>query len=232
MLRRALAVPCLRLSGRMRSPPAGPAASLGVMFVLAAANSSRLFATAAAATYGRQGISEDRVAEEVKALTAAVRRSWKKPSKEELQARGLTALEVAVTQRDGTEPPFKNKYWDNHRAGIYLDVVSGEPLYCSLDKFDSGTGWPSFTRTLPGVELRSNTDYHTGYARNEMRSPIADSHLGHIFPDGPRDRGGMRHCANSASLRFVPAEEMDADGFGELRKLLFSDVSSSKTEEL
>merc|ERR1711862_1004833 len=107
-------------------------------------------------------------------------------------------------------------------AGVYVDVVSGEPLYSSTDKFDSGTGWPSFTRALPGVGLGENTDYKIGYARTEMRSPIADSHLGHIFPDGPKDRGGMRHCANSASLRFVPVEDMEKEGFGELKRLIFT----------
>merc|ERR1712151_1107107 len=121
----------------------------------------------------------------------------------------------------GTEPPFKNKYWDNHAAGVYLDVVSGEPLYSSSDKFDSGTGWPSFTRALPGVGLGTDTDYKIGYARTEMRSPLADSHLGHIFPDGPEETGGMRHCVNSAAIRFVPVAKMDEEGMVTLRLAIF-----------
>ncbi len=148
-------------------------------------------------------------------------KDFHRPSDKELRERGLSDLQISVARHDGTEPAFRNSYWDNHQAGIYVDSISGEPLYSSVDKFDSGTGWPSFTRALPGVELRTNTDYLLGHARTEMRSEIANSHLGHIFPDGPQDRGGMRHCANSAALRFIPLAYMDLDGFRELREALF-----------
>lgn len=123
----------------------------------------------------------------------------------------LTDLQYYVTQENGTERPFTNDYNDLYDDGIYVDVVSGEPLYCSLDKFDAGCGWPSFSRSL--VELTNVEDYTLSRVRTEIRSPHADSHLGHVFPDGPKELGGMRHCVNGAALRFIPLSKMDELGY-------------------
>ncbi len=140
-----------------------------------------------------------------------------KPSRAELRRR-LSREQFEVTQRDGTEAPFRNAYWDNHRAGIYVDVVSGEPLFSSLDKYDSGTGWPSFTRPLDPARIVTRTDHKLLFARTEVRSRLADSHLGHVFDDGPPP-GGLRYCMNSASLRFVPVERLAQEGYGEYLRL-------------
>ncbi len=135
-----------------------------------------------------------------------------KYSEEELRQR-LTPMQYRVTRQEGTEPPFRNEYWDNHKAGVYVDVVSGEPLFTSLDKFDSGTGWPSFTKPLAQENVVEKTDSTLGMARTEVRSSSSDSHLGHVFDDGPADAGGMRYCMNSASLRFVPVEKLKEEGY-------------------
>ena len=131
----------------------------------------------------------------------------------------LTELQKYVTQQSGTERPFDNEYWDNHEDGIYVDVVSGEPLFSSKDKYDSGTGWPSFTKPLDPKFVKEHSDYKLGVGRTEIRSTHGDSHLGHVFEDGPKDKGGLRYCMNSASLKFIPLAELDAKGYGEYKAL-------------
>ena len=135
----------------------------------------------------------------------------------ELRAR-LTPLQYEVTRRDGTEPPFRNEYWDEHRDGLYVDVVSGQPLFISRDKFDSGTGCPSFTRPLQEDAVSTHDDRRLSAVRTEVRSRSSGSHLGHVFPDGPPPTG-RRFCMNSAALRFVPAEDLAAEGYGEYAAL-------------
>jgi methionine-R-sulfoxide reductase len=139
---------------------------------------------------------------------------FKKPSAAELKQK-LTPEQFAVTQQSATEPAFHNEFWDNHKPGIYVDVVSGKPLFSSLDKFDSGCGWPSFTTPLNQTDVVEHTDNSYGMSRTEVRSSVADSHLGHVFDDGPTDKGGLRYCINSASLKFIPVEEMEKDGYGQ-----------------
>jgi peptide methionine sulfoxide reductase msrA/msrB len=139
---------------------------------------------------------------------------FKKPSEAELKKK-LTPEQFAVTQESATEPAFHNQFWDNHKPGIYVDVVSGKPLFSSLDKFDSGCGWPSFTKPLAGTDVVEHADNSYGMERTEVRSAAADSHLGHVFDDGPADKGGLRYCINSASLKFIPVEEMEKDGYGQ-----------------
>ena len=139
--------------------------------------------------------------------------SFHKPTDAELRKR-LSPLQYEVTQREGTEAPFQNAYWDNHRPGLYVDVISGEPLFSSLDKFDSGTGWPSFTRPLDPDHVTTRTDHKLVLPRTEVRSRLAGSHLGHVFDDGPPPTG-LRYCMNSASLRFVPVERLAAEGYGQ-----------------
>jgi len=142
---------------------------------------------------------------------------FQKPPDSELRNK-LTPEQYRVTQREGTEPPFRNEYWDNHQPGIYVDVVSGEPLFSSLDKFDSGTGWPSFTRPIKAGALAEKHDRTHGMDRTEVRSKLGDAHLGHVFDDGPKPTG-LRYCINSASLRFVPVDQLAAQGYPELRAL-------------
>jgi peptide-methionine (R)-S-oxide reductase len=131
----------------------------------------------------------------------------------------LTPEQYQVTQQCGTEPPFRNEYWDNHEPGIYVDVVSGEPLFASVDKFDSGTGWPSFTVPIEKDNVVEHRDFSHLMLRTEVRSAHGDSHLGHVFHDGPRDAGGLRYCINSAALRFIPLDDLEREGYGDYRKL-------------
>ncbi len=139
----------------------------------------------------------------------------------------LTPEQYAVTRQNGTERPFANAYWNNKKEGLYVDIISGEPLFSSKDKFDSGTGWPSFTKPLKSEAVVNKTDATHGMIRTEVRSKTADSHLGHVFDDGPGP-GGQRYCINSASLRFVPLEDLEKEGYGEYRKFFSEKASSLK----
>jgi len=145
--------------------------------------------------------------------TSMTDRVFTKPNEAELKKK-LSPLEYEVTQHDATEPPFQNRYWNNHEAGLYVDSVSGEPLFSSVDKFDSGTGWPSFTKPVDAKRVMSHSDNTLGMRRTEVRSRDADSHLGHVFEDGPAPTG-LRYCINSASLRFIPVDKLEAEGYGE-----------------
>jgi len=144
-------------------------------------------------------------------------KNYNKPSEKELQKK-LSPLQYKVTQSCGTERPFDNEYWGNKKEGIYVDILSGEPLFSSLDKFDSGTGWPSFIKPLEPDNILEKEDRSLSISRTEVRSKLADSHLGHVFNDGPSPTG-LRYCMNSAALRFIPKEDLEKEGYGQYKKL-------------
>jgi peptide methionine sulfoxide reductase msrA/msrB len=148
-----------------------------------------------------------------------INRHWNTTKDSEKLRATLTPIQYEVTQNNGTEPAFRNEFFDNHEEGLYVDIVSGEPLFSSLDKYDSGCGWPSFTRPLREGRVEEKEDYTHGMIRTEVRSREADSHLGHLFPDGPVETGGLRYCINSAALRFIPVERLEEEGYGKYREL-------------
>ena len=144
----------------------------------------------------------------------AAAKSYTKPSREELK-KTLSYMQYYVTQSNGTEPPYLNEYWNNEKPGLYVDVVTGEPLFSSRDKYDSGTGWPSFTKPIARDAVIEKEDKSLFMSRTEIRSRYGDDHIGHVFNDGPKDRGGLRYCMNSAALRFIPLDKMEEQGYGD-----------------
>lgn len=150
---------------------------------------------------------------------AFIKETWRMNVDKEQLRQKLTPMQYEVTQNNGTEPPFQNEYWDHEEEGIYVDIVSGEPLFSSLDKYDAGCGWPSFTKPLRPDHITDHLDTSHGMIRTEVRSKEADSHLGHVFEDGPQDKGGLRYCINSAALRFIPKDDLEKEGYGEYKKL-------------
>lgn len=160
----------------------------------------------------RQGSGRDRF----------IKEHWNNKKDVHALQKKLTPMQYYVTQEDGTEPPFQNEYWDHEEEGIYVDIVSGEPLFSSLDKYDAGCGWPSFTKPIHQSNVTEHVDMTHGMVRTEVRSLEGDSHLGHVFDDGPREAGGLRYCINSAALRFIPVNQLDDEGYGEYKALFKS----------
>ena len=149
-------------------------------------------------------------------------------SKNPAAVEALTPEQYQVTQKSGTERPFTGEHWDNHEPGLYVDIVSGEPLFASVDKFDSGTGWPSFTKPVDDGNVVEKRDLSHFMIRTEVRSAHGDSHLGHVFPDGPQEAGGLRYCINSASLRFIPRDDLEKEGYGQYLSMFDEDMSDEK----
>jgi len=183
-----------------------------------------LFAVAANTTFSAENKSGtmnhnamDTHAMDIKKMQTSMNEHYSKPSKDQLRSQ-LTELQYEVTQEEGTERPFKNEYWDNHEDGIYVDIVSGEPLFSSTDKFDSGTGWPSFTKPIEDNALTRREDRKLWTTRVEVRSKFANSHLGHVFDDGPKPTG-LRYCINSAALKFIPKNKLEQAGYGQFLPL-------------
>ncbi|WP_406564922.1 MULTISPECIES: peptide-methionine (R)-S-oxide reductase MsrB [Bacillus] len=145
--------------------------------------------------------------------------AWKDSDRDQKVKQNLTAIQYEVTQNNGTEPPFRNEFWNHTEEGIYVDIVSGEPLFSSLDKYDAGCGWPSFTRPIKKEQVVEEMDVTHNMVRTEVRSKDADSHLGHVFEDGPREKGGLRYCINSAALRFIKVDDLEKEGYGEYKSL-------------
>lgn len=176
-----------------------------------------LIGLSAYAFAGSESRSMEKMDKSEMKTSADMNMQFVKPGKDELK-KILSPLQYKVTQEEGTERPFKNEYWDNKRDGIYVDIVSGEPLFSSLDKYKSGTGWPSFTKPISESAVVSKKDRKLFYTRTEIRSRIADSHLGHVFDDGPAPTG-KRFCMNSSAMRFIPKDKLQAEGYSQLEKL-------------